>query len=172
MSQRYGRYSRALVALIATLYFAHAAFIPNEWHFVDAVNLIFHEAGHFVFLPFGQFMHILGGSLFQVLLPLLYIGYFYFKQQYFSASLLLFWMGQSLVNVSVYASDAIAMQLPLLGGDGVGHDWNTLLSMLHLLPHTQAIGFGIYLVGVLVIGLATCLSFVFALPRELSNSAE
>ena len=33
-------------------------------------NLIFHEAGHVLFAPFGRFMTVLGGSLFQFALPL------------------------------------------------------------------------------------------------------
>ncbi len=165
-------YARPFLAVVATLYFAYCALTPSAWHFVDTVNLIIHEAGHIVFLPFGEFMHILGGSLFQVLLPLVYVVYFFFKKEYYSASLLVFWVGQSLVNVSVYASDALLMQLPLLGGEGIGHDWNVLLGMLHLLPYTQGIGLGIYVAGTLVIGLAACLSLITSQAEQLSNGAQ
>ncbi|TBR13964.1 MAG: hypothetical protein EPO43_09075 [Rugosibacter sp.] len=34
------------------------------------ILLVIHEAGHVIFMPFGEFMTIAGGSLFQVLLPL------------------------------------------------------------------------------------------------------
>jgi len=41
-------------------------------HFIISnVNLVFHEAGHVIFIPLGRFMTILGGSLLQVLVPLL-----------------------------------------------------------------------------------------------------
>ena len=36
----------------------------------DELTILFHEFGHVFFRPFGEFMTILGGSLFQVLLPL------------------------------------------------------------------------------------------------------
>lgn len=163
-----GNWTPLIVALVATLYFVYYAYTPNDWHFIDNINLIIHEAGHVVFSPFGTFMHILGGSLFQTIFPMLYIGYFYFKRQYFSASLLIFWVGQNLVNVSVYASDAVAMQLPLLGGDTAGHDWHNILSMLNLLPYTNQIGGGIYLAGVLVIALAAILS-VYASQFQASR---
>ena len=31
------------------------------------INLVFHEAGHILFAPFGSFMMSLGGSLLQVI---------------------------------------------------------------------------------------------------------
>ena len=38
--------------------------------FLHMINLPFHEAGHILFGPFGDFMSTLGGSLTQVLVPL------------------------------------------------------------------------------------------------------
>ena len=154
---------RLCVALVASAYFLYYCFTPMEWHFIDGVNLLIHEAGHYVFLFFGEFMHILGGSLFQVLFPCVFVIHFYREHDYFSASLLLFWVGQNLVNVSVYASDSIVMQLPLLGGDGTIHDWNALLTMTGLLRYTYVIGHGIYVAGVLVILCAIYLSIVTSL---------
>ena len=155
-----GDWKRLSVALIATVYFTYYALTPMSWHFIDAVNLLIHEAGHVIFIPFGLFMHILGGSLFQTIFPFAFVTYFYIHRDYFSASLLLFWVGQNLVNVSVYASDAIVMQLPLLGGDTSGHDWHNLLSMLHLFPYTFGIGKSIYLAGVLVIAVAAYIAIL------------
>src|SRR4029453_495778 len=39
-------------------------------------NLIFHEAGHVILGIFGQFVGVLGGSLFQFALPLIIAGAF------------------------------------------------------------------------------------------------
>jgi hypothetical protein len=155
-----GKTKRLGFALAATLYFFYYASTAGDWHFIDGVNLLIHEAGHWVFLPFGTFMHILGGSLFQTIFPMLYIGYFYFRREFFSTSLLIFWVGQNLVNVSVYASDAVRMQLPLLGGDTSGHDWHNLLQMLNLLLYTDHIGTAIYALGVGVLILAAYLSIL------------
>ena len=155
-----GDWMRLGVALVASVYFTYYASTPTDWHFIDSVNLIIHEAGHWIFLPFGEFMNILGGSLFQCLFPLIYIGYFIWKSDNFSASLLGFWFGQNLINVSVYASDALTMQLPLLGGDSVIHDWNYILGALHQLQHSHQIGYGLYSSGVLIMLLAAVLAFI------------
>jgi len=47
---------------------------------LHGVNLIFHEAGHVVFRPFGRFMTILGGSLLQILVPLVVMLVFLLKE--------------------------------------------------------------------------------------------
>ena len=41
-----------------------------EYHFLDGVNLAFHEAGHLFFAFFGQTLQFLGGTLGQLLFPL------------------------------------------------------------------------------------------------------
>jgi hypothetical protein len=163
-----GDWKRFAIALAASAYFIYYASTPLDWHFIDGINLLIHEAGHWIFLPFGEFMHILGGSLFQTVFPIIYIVYFYLREDYFSASLLLFWVGQNLINVSVYASDAIVMQLPLLGGDGVIHDWNYILSSFHVLQYTPQIGSGIIYLGFFVIGIATLLALYTSQRQDTS----
>ena len=49
--------------------------------FLHGPNLIFHEAGHIIFSPFGEFMMILGGSLGQCLMPMIVIYTFLFKEK-------------------------------------------------------------------------------------------
>ena len=148
--------TKLFTALVASSYFVYYIFTYTEWHFIDNVNLIFHEAGHVIFMLFGQFLYVLGGSLFQILFPLVFVFYFYKREDYFPASLLLFWVGQNLLNVSVYISDAIAMQLPLLGGDTSTHDWNNLLQMTGMLKYTKSISLDVFVLGIIVI---TCAIF-------------
>jgi len=143
-----------ITAVIFSLYFLYYLHAATDWHFLDNFNLIIHEAGHPIFSILGHFMGILGGSLFQVLVPSMFVYYFYNRAEYFSASLLLFWLGQNLINVSIYAGDAALMNLPLLGGDAVDHDWNTILGELGLLNHTALIANSIYSLGVGIIILA------------------
>lgn len=145
--------------LIVTIYFFSSVAHPETWRFLDAVDLVLHEAGHTILFFAGDFLNVLAGSLFQVLIPLIFVFYFFTRQELLSGSLVLFWVGQSMVNVSVYARDAVAQQLPLLGGDGVIHDWNYLLSTTGLLPHTAIIGSFIYWCGVVVIIAAAALAF-------------
>lgn len=151
---------RIITATLASIYFIFYAFTYKDWHFIDSLNLIFHEAGHSIFMFFGQFVNVLGGSFFQVFLPFVFVIYFFLRSEKFSASLLLFWVGQNILNVSVYASDAVAMQLPLLGGDSSIHDWNWILDTMGLLKYTQTIGNGIFALGIIVIFLAIYFSFM------------
>ncbi len=107
--------------------------------FLHGVNLVFHEAGHLIFGFFGQFIAVLGGSLNQVLIPAICVGAFLRTKQRASAAVALFWTGQSLADVAVYAADGRAMALPLLA-EGLVHDWNYLLGTTGLLQRAEAIG--------------------------------
>jgi hypothetical protein len=161
---------KLLVAATASLYFFWCAYDPYQWHLIDGVNLVIHEAGHLFFRPFGEFMMIAGGSLFQVIMPALFVGYFLYKHQFYSAALVLFWVGESVLNVSVYAGDAVALQLQLLGGEGSMHDWNYMLSSLNLLDSTTQIAGAIRLLGTIIIALASFGSFMFAKrPTEVDR---
>lgn len=158
---------RLIVAIVAGIYFLWCAYDPREWHLIDGVNLLIHEAGHIVFMLFGEFMTIAGGSLLQVIVPVVFAGYFYRREQFYSAALVLFWVGESLLNVSVYAGDAISMQLPLLGGDDSIHDWNYILDRLRLLAATSKVAGTIRFVATAVIVLA----FYSAVKHARSNSS-
>lgn len=146
--------TKLIVAAIAAAYFLWCAYDPYQWHLIDGVNLVIHEAGHLFFRPFGEFMMIAGGSLLQVIMPSLFVGYFWYHEKLYSAAMVLFWVGQSILNVSVYAGDALALELPLLGGQDSVHDWNYMLSSLNLLQATAKIGGTIRLLGTGVVILA------------------
>jgi hypothetical protein len=111
---------------------------------------------------------IAGGSLFQVIMPALFVGYFWYQGKYYSAALVLFWVSESILNVSVYAGDSLALQLPLLGGQDSIHDWNYLLSTTNLLSATAKIAGGIRLLGTILIALAAFGSIRFARRAEES----
>jgi hypothetical protein len=68
----------------------------------------------------------------QIAIPLFCVLYFAFRKDIFGSSLLLLWLGNSLHGVGVYARDAFDRALPLLGGDGVVHDWAYLSAALGL----------------------------------------
>jgi len=115
---------------------------------VDGANLIFHEAGHIFLLPFGEFLHYLGGSLMQVAIPAACAAYFWLHQQRTSSAVTLFWAGESLTNVAIYVADARRMELPLIGGD---HDWNYLLDRLNLLNQADFLGRLVFTLGAITI---------------------
>ncbi|MES0874652.1 hypothetical protein [Sinimarinibacterium thermocellulolyticum] len=84
--------------------------------FLHGVDLAFHEFGHLLFSFLGEWMMYLGGSLLQILVPLLLAVYFVCKQhQPFSAAVCLWWCGQNFIDVAPYIADARALALPLVG---------------------------------------------------------
>jgi hypothetical protein len=157
---------RIITVLFFGWYFFSSALNASSWHFIDNVDLIFHEAGHWIFIFFGEFIQIFGGSLNQILIPAVFCIYFLLRRDYFSSSILLMWFGYNIVNVSVYMSDAVAMQLPLLGGDSSIHDWNYLLSHLGLLPYTHNIASVVYGIGLLVIAFAIGIGLKYSMVYE------
>lgn len=161
---------KTIVALVASGYFLWAAAHPSDWRFIDNFNLVMHEAGHILFMPLGQFMTIAGGSLFQVIVPIVFALYFFYQKKKFSGALLLFLVGESLINVSVYAGDAVVMQLPLLGGDDSIHDWNWMLDELGLLSRTRDIATVLRALGVLTIIQAAICSILYA-RRDAESTA-
>lgn len=137
-----------------------SAEIMNHWF--HNVDLIFHEAGHILFMPFGRWMMFLGGSAFQVLLPLsLMFAFIIANKDGFAASACLWWVGQSMMDVAPYIADARALRLPLLGG-GTGadrpgsHDWANLLRPIGMLGEdiriasiVDTIGSGLLLIALI-----------------------
>lgn len=123
----------------------------------SAIDFGIHELGHMLFSPFGEFMHILGGSLFQCLFPLLWLIGFLQKRWYFAAAMCWCWLGLNLFDVATYVADARARLIPLsvgLGAFGIdpanadeaydhAHDWYQLLSRTNHLNSDLALAHGL-----------------------------
>ncbi len=121
---------------------------PGNYRLLDSVDLAMHETGHLLFGPFGEFIGALGGTLFQIIVPTLFVVYFVRQGDRHAASVTLWWVAQNFWNISVYVRDARAQLLPLVvGGE---HDWAYLLWQLGLLEHDQGIGRGVHAIGVLI----------------------
>lgn len=166
------KYLKIGFSILIILYFfsyLNSAKDLSDWKMIDSVNLIFHEAGHTIFFFFGEFIQVLAGSAFQILVPLVFTIYFFlFRREYYSASILLFWVGQNIINVSIYMGDSIRQQLPLLGGESVIHDWNYILSSTGLLKYTDTLATITFNFGCLVIIVAAVLSIYLAFnEREI-----
>ncbi len=149
------RYGRLAATALVGVYGLVCAFHPETYRFLDSVDLVFHEAGHLIFWAFGEFIGILGGSLMQVLVPLICTVHFVWTGRRWAATFTSFWVAQSLFNVSVYVNDARARALPLLGGDDTIHDWHWLLAKLHLLRWDHMIAGVVYGLG--LIALLVCI---------------
>lgn len=159
-------YPKLVFAVLLTIYFLWIAYAPMQGSFLDFVDLPIHETGHLLFRPLGEFMMIAGGSLFQVIFPLVFVGYFIWHEKYYSAAIVLFWVGQSILNVWVYASDAVVMQLVLTSGftgtEGSFHDWNYLLTETGLIASTKTVAGIIRFVATLTIIAAGISSVYFS----------
>jgi hypothetical protein len=143
--------------------------------FMHNIVLPIHEAGHVFLMPFGEFLTILGGSFFQVALPLAIGTAFALKNRdNFGAAVCLWWVGASLLDLAPYVYDALQPQLMMLGGhtgeDGP-HDWIYLLERFGQLHRAQ--GWGSFThklgAGVLLAGLAWCAAVLFRQRRLLDN---
>jgi hypothetical protein len=113
--------------------------LTDRFTLLDHADLAIHEAGHVVFAPFGEFLGIAGGTLLQLIVPLVFCCYFALRRDFYAASILVFWLSQSLFNVATYMADARAQVLPLVGGEYVIHDWAWMLSRLRLLRQDETL---------------------------------
>ena len=115
----------------------------------DGINLGIHELGHYVFRPFGRFMHVAGGTILQCLAPLVSMIVFWRQRDYFAILLCFGWLSTNLFGVALYCRDALDQSLPLVvPGEGAvlpgelpsAHDWLFLLNRFGALRHAHAIG--------------------------------
>lgn len=139
------------IVFIALVPYSNWLIFSYEYHFIDYVNLAFHEAGHLIFTPFGQTGHFLGGTIGQLFFPVAIAVHFWRQDKAFEAGVGGVWLAESLMNVARYMSDARDMLIPLVGG-GV-HDWNFLFVKWGVLYRAEAIGAFFHVVAaVLLVG--------------------
>ena len=142
-------YLTYLIIYVATDY---QTLIGREHHpffimAMDMVDLFIHEAGHFFFSFFGQVIYFMGGSLFQIILPIVTLVVFA-RTSIRSMSFTLFWIGESIVNVSIYVADAQWKRLPLISRHAT-HDWNWICVHLNLLDDAETIGAVLNIIGII-----------------------
>jgi len=153
-----------LFPVMVLLILNQGKFIP----IVDHINLLIHEGGHGVFSVFGKFIHALGGTLMQLIIPSMFIVFYIWKKKRISLQIALIYLAQNLMNISVYVSDARAKQLPLLGGKKVYHDWAYLLGELNLLESDIIIGEIIFFVSVAVLLFSLFVPMIFRDYRKVN----
>lgn len=126
--------------------------------FIHRPLLIFHEAGHVVFMILGHWMMVLGGTLGQLIMPLVLGTALLVKNRdNFGAALGLWLVGVSVLDVAPYVYDALDPQLMLLSGrtgEEGGHDWIFLLSSMGLLQRAQTLGGLVHKLGAALVLLS------------------
>ena len=126
--------------------------------FLHRPLLVFHEAGHVIFMPFGHWIMVLGGTLGQLIMPALLAGALLIhNRDPFGAAVGTWFFGVSVMDISPYMYDALHPQLMLLSGSAGeqgGHDWIYLFESMGLISKSQMIGGITHALGVLVVLIA------------------
>lgn len=157
-------HTAAVVRVAALLAFAMwvAYYMRETEPLLHGSLLIFHEAGHILFMPFGEFMMVLGGSLFQLMVPAFFTAYFAHRRDWYAASFAALYLAASFAGVALYIADARAGELPLLGGERSSHDWTFLLIELEMLELDTTIGWYVMKIGGLFFWAALAAGGYFA----------
>jgi len=140
--------------------------------FLHLISIPFHEAGHFIFAPLGEFMTSLGGSLNQVLIPIVCLVAFLREAHFnpFAAAVMLWWTGENLLDVAIYMNDARALQLTLLGGhtgmEVEGHDWEHILQLAGSLHRDHQIAWTTHVAGALLMVAAIVWAVVITVKER------
>src|ERR1041384_1253941 len=169
--------------LLALLAWWTWRFVPHplNWlvtnsSFLHLINLPFHEAGHIIFSPLGEFVTILGGSLMQVIVPVVCAVAFWRQGDWFGAAVSGWWAGENLVDVAPYIADARALQMPLLGGgtgaEVEGHDWEAILTRLGWLQFDRTLGMWTHVIGSLLMMAALVFAAGLLLNRRGDEPVE
>lgn len=119
---------------------------------LHTVSLVFHEAGHVIFRPFGRLIHFFGGSFFQCLVPVIFIIKFVRMKDMFGASISLWALGFNLLDVAPYIYDAFDKKLLLIsGGTGVDmpdtHDWSVILTITNKMLYHDSLAYAVGNIG-------------------------
>ena len=154
------------------LFLFYTAFDGSGLLFPDNVNLIIHEGGHFFFSWFGRTIMILGGTLGELIVPLLCAVYFFIQREVLGISFSSFWFFEKFPYTGTYMADARAGVLPLVGaGDEPEHDLGTLFSQWGIITQDQNIGATVKSLGwVGMIGTVAWLAYrIFLAPQTPSR---
>lgn len=153
-----------------------------DWQSSDLFTLLtvgIHELGHFVFAFFGRFLHVAGGSFWQLAAPLIGAAMFWRQRDYFALCVAAYWLCSSLFQLASYIADARAQELGLvhpfqaLDPDlALQHDWAYLLESVGLLNGDVFLGVLTRLLAMLIwlISLAWGGWICWKIARKPENS--
>jgi len=131
----------------------------NYYRFINEVNIGIHEIGHLVFSVFwSQAIHVLWGTLLQLLFPVLFFVILWRKKNYFIAMLCVARFATNLFNISWYMYDATRLALPMLSMswdiETTIHDRNYLFDLRWVIGYTDQISLVTRMIGYIFYALA------------------
>ncbi len=139
------RYACISWLLAYSLFLLHALRDASGFLFPDFANLMIHEAGHLLFSWGGYTLMLLGGTLGELLAPLLCALYFCFQGKTFGFAFSVFWFFENFLYIGTYMKDARANALSLINSE-IG-DWTILFGRWGLLPFDLKIGQSVRTLG-------------------------
>ena len=129
------------------LFLLYAFLNTSGFLLLDYVNLMIHEGGHFFFSWFGETIHILGGTLGELIVPFLCAAWFFWQRETTGFAFCMFWFFENFPYIGTYMADARTAALPLVGSDE--SDWTILFGQWNLLTEDQKIGHAMRVIGFL-----------------------
>ncbi|PJB76936.1 MAG: zinc ribbon domain-containing protein [Acidobacteria bacterium CG_4_9_14_3_um_filter_49_7] len=142
--------------------------------FLHLINLPFHEAGHVFFRPFGRLLTSMGGSLGQLLVPLICCLVLLIKtRDPFGGAVTFWWFGENFIDLAPYVNDARRLVMPLVGGNTGRtapygfHDWQYILTETGLLKYDHFLARTFWGIGSVIMFIAVVWGFTL-LVRQYS----
>ena len=160
-----------LIAFVAGFGIFLLALVRSEPGFIvllDHANLLFHEAGHPIIGLFSTRLEPYGGTIGQLVFPVVLMVSFWRSRQAPGVAAASIWFFENWLNIGRYLADARAMELPLVGGGD--HDWNTILSRWGLLRHDLQIAAGIKVFA--WVGIATSVGWLISRAWQDWNTGQ
>ncbi len=128
---------RLLLVIILSALGAYLAVRPDAWTPFAPLDLVAHEVGHPLFSFFGEWMHYAGGTILQLLVPIIAMFILLRQGEYFALPFCGAWFAVNLYETARYIADTRSQLLPLvtLGtGDEPAEvkftDWEYLLDRI------------------------------------------
>jgi hypothetical protein len=127
----------------------------GDFAFLDSGNAVVHEGGHALFGHFGDFLGVAGGTILELLVPLLLALAFHARWQAVGYALFLLIVFENLLYVARYMADARARALTYIAIGGVSfsgdempdpnmHDWYNLFSGSGVLQYDTRIAAAVF----------------------------
>jgi hypothetical protein len=127
--------------LASSLFFGVVSWLANAEHrwvpILDTANLAFHEAGHPLFGLLDSRLTVYGGTLGQLVFPIVATIAFWVRREPVSCAIAAVWLNENLWNIATYMADARVQALPLVGSGE--HDWTNIFARWGVLHRDTAI---------------------------------
>jgi hypothetical protein len=130
---------------VYTVFLIYAFLNSPGFLFPDFVNLLIHEAGHLFFSWGGHTVMMLGGTLGELLVPLLCGVYFFLQRQVYGFAFCTFWLFENFPYIGTYMADARDGALPLINAEE--GDWTILFGQWGILEYDRRIGLAFRMIG-------------------------